>query len=373
MKILFVLEHFHPYIGGVEYLFYYLGKSLVAENIEISIVTTRFDNDLPEYEEIEGMKIHRVNCKNRFLFLILSLPKLFRLSKNVDIIHTSTYTAAFPAFLTGLLRRKKTIITFHEYWGTLWNKLPYLSFYERNAFRFFEYFISRLPFNTITAVSDATKHSLINSGISEKKITRIYNGLNYEEIDALKTDILNSHTTPKDSNQFIFVGRLGVSKGIDILIPAVDRALSEFEDITFKMVIPKVPQKIYQKITYLVNNMENQSRVFLTHNLTKRELYKEILLSNFLLIPSYSEGFCFIAAETQALGTPIISSHNTALIEVVGSKNIKLKNLNSQALYNAIAKGIHNQWDQDKTTKFTLSDSIANYIELYKEILKTNQ
>ena len=370
MRILFVLEHFHPYIGGVEHLFYNLGKSLVKNGFDITVVTTKFEEDLAQFEEVEGIKIHRINCKNRFLFPLLSLPLLFKLAKQVDFIHTSTYTAALPAYITGLFRRKKTIITFHEYWGKLWNKLPFLSFIERNIFRFFEYFISRLPFHAVIAVSDATKASIAQSGVPQKRLRRIYNGIDYQKIENLKNDILSTEKgNEKQGQQFTFVGRLGVSKGIDLLIPAANEVLKRFPDAQFKMIIPKVPKTIYFKIQGMIEGMTQKAQVIQYHNLPKKDLYKEIIYSDFLVIPSYSEGFCFLAAETQALGIPIVTSYNTALKEVVGGKNIKLQNLDSESLTKALELGLQKDWDQNKSVKFTLDDSINAYMELYKELI----
>lgn len=61
MRILFVLEHFHPYIGGVEYLFWQLSKSLVSQGHEVMVITTRFDKKLPQRDRNEGIDIYRVN------------------------------------------------------------------------------------------------------------------------------------------------------------------------------------------------------------------------------------------------------------------------------------------------------------------------
>ena len=52
MRILFVLEHFYPYIGGVEQLFWQLSKSLVARGHEVKVITTRFDKKLSKTQGV---------------------------------------------------------------------------------------------------------------------------------------------------------------------------------------------------------------------------------------------------------------------------------------------------------------------------------
>ena len=66
MKILFVLEHFYPYIGGAEKLFYALATNLAKEGFEVIVVTTQFDKKLPLVEFHKNVKIIRVKC---FCFL----------------------------------------------------------------------------------------------------------------------------------------------------------------------------------------------------------------------------------------------------------------------------------------------------------------
>ena len=90
MKILFVLEHFYPYIGGTEKLFYVLTKALAKDGYKVTVVTTLFDKKLPAEEIDEGVKIIRVNCFNRFAFTLLSLPNIMRHAKDVDVCIKST-------------------------------------------------------------------------------------------------------------------------------------------------------------------------------------------------------------------------------------------------------------------------------------------
>ncbi|RME91864.1 MAG: hypothetical protein D6772_17720, partial [Bacteroidetes bacterium] len=127
MKMLFVLEHYHPYLGGAEKLFRQVAEGLAAEGHTVEVITTRHQARLAREEVIAGVRIRRVHCYNRFLFTFFSLPVIWRAAKDTDLIHTTTYNAAFPAWLVGRLRRKSVLITFHEYWGKLWFSLPYLS------------------------------------------------------------------------------------------------------------------------------------------------------------------------------------------------------------------------------------------------------
>ena len=108
----------------------------------------------------------------------------------------------------------------------------------------------------------------------------------------------------------------------------------------------------------------------LKHHLPFETLKQSIATSDCVIIPSYSEGFCFAAVETIALGTPLISSNQTALKEVVSGKFIKMDNLSVAALVTAMDKARKGEWSKSPIKQFRLSDTIAAYKKLYGHILK---
>ncbi len=372
MRILFVLEHFHPYIGGVEHLFWQLSKTLVTQGYEVMVITTRFDKKLPQRECNEGIDIYRVNCNNRFSFFIKSIPSIFKNIKNFDLVHTTTYTAAPPTWLVSRLRNKKSVLTFHEYWGDLWKQLPYLNFTQKILYSTFERMASYLPFSKIVAVSKFTEQSLIKAGVDQSKINMIYNGLDYNAIEQLSTKINITEVERIKKNtafNYIFVGRLGVSKGIDILLEASDIFLEKTPEATLTLVIPKLPKKMYDLIVNKINNLQCISQITVMHHLTKEELYKQIKQASFIVIPSYSEGFCFVAAEACALNVPVISSHCGALKEVVSGHYIAMDSVTTKGLFEALQKAKQKEWQYKESVQFSLDKSVEQYVHLYKEMI----
>lgn len=76
MKNCFVLEHYLPHIGGGETLFSNLSEQLVKMGHECYIITSRLPGT-EKYEEMNGVKIHRVNVLHkldRYWFTFLSIP-----------------------------------------------------------------------------------------------------------------------------------------------------------------------------------------------------------------------------------------------------------------------------------------------------------
>ncbi len=361
MRILFVLEYYYPHVGGVEKLFKDLTEALSKEGHEVLVITNKHKQGLQNAEVINGVHIKRLNFKNRFLFTILSLPSILKHAKKYDLIHTTSYNAALPASLAGIFFNKKVIITFHEVWGPLWFKLPYLNLIQKWLFYLYEKLILKLPYHQLIAVSDATKNNLIKHGISPKKVKRIYNGINY------KTE-QPRHIPSKDQFIFTFMGRLGVSKGLDLLIPAAEKFISKHSNSRLQLITPDLPYSLHQKISKLISKHKLESKIFWHKTLKGEQLKKKLLMSNCVVIPSYSEGFCFVAAEAISMGIPIISSDQYALKEVVSGKFIKLKSLKTEEIYQSLCLAIEDKFENSEIKKFPLEESLKDYLMFYNSI-----
>ena len=358
MRILFVLEHFHPYIGGVEFLFLQLGKELVRHGQEVTVITTRYDRSLENEEDIEGLKVIRINAQSRYSFSLKAIPAIIKTLKNCDVVHTTTYNAAIPTWIATRIIKKRCIITFHEYWGSLWNQLPYLNPVQRVMYKTFEKIVSQLPFDRVVAVSDYTKNSLSNKGVPKHKLSRIYNGLDYSEFTIESSELEKNKT-------FIFVGRLGVSKGYDLLLPAIDKFLSHHPEYLFHMVIPRRPVGLFKTINKKIHSLNNRNRIKLFHHLPKEELKQFMMASEFIIVPSYSEGFCFVAAEACALNVPVLHSGRGALKEVVAGRNLSFSPFDEVGLLKGLEDAASAKWDNTPMKKFPIKNTIDAYMQLY--------
>ncbi len=367
MKILFVLENYFPNVGGVETLFKALLEKLADNGHQVTLITTLLDKNSPEFEERGNLKIYRYPYKNRYRFTFFAFLPVIKHSKDCDLIHTTSYNAGLPAWLGSLIHRKKVVITFHEVWGKLWFKLPYFPFSMALSHFMFEQMLLKLPYERFIAVSNATKKNLQDYGVKEKKISRIYNGLDYKWIEGLK----KNHPGSKHKKFTVtYYGRLGISKGLNLIIEAADILKSKFADrFHFKLVLPRHPRNIFDRIMHEMEMKKLDDFISLYHNLETDELVHELKSSNAIMIPSYSEGFCFAAAESIALDLPVISSGRAALKEVVSGKFITMENQDGESLVNAILEAEKGNWEEKPIRYFKLEDTIKAYLELYREIL----
>jgi len=362
MKILFVLEHYPPYIGGAETLFGSLAGQLAKNGHEVRVITTRFSPELPVQEVKSGVSIRRINCDNRFLFSVLAFPAALRAARWADVVHTTTYNAAPPAWLAAKLTGRRAVITFHEFWGGLWLHLPFLTAFQAHIYRAFERFVLKLPFDDYVAVSDFTARTLVQNGVNNDSITRIYNGLNYDRFTG------DQHR-PKQGFNYTFFGRLGVSKGLDLLLPAAAALKKTHPDARLQLIIPLRPATMLARINRLVDALEISDITDVYHELNQEDLRQQLSSSSCVVIPSYSEGFCFAAAEAVAMGIPIISSGQGALVETVGGDFIELQEMTAGALTNALARAAAGDYNYRPPIIYPLNASVEKYQRFYQQIL----
>ncbi len=358
MKILFVLENFYPKIGGVETLFFNLAKQLANNGHSITVLTSGLVKDNITEETIEGIRIVRTKWSSRYAFTFLSVFKATRLAKSADIIHTTSYNAAIPARFASWITSKPCIITFHEYWSDLWFSLPSMGYISAWMHFLFERVIAKLKFAKVVAVSNYTYKALQKAGLPNQRLAMIYNGVDYSEYAP----------TSEYGDRYLFYGRVGISKGLDLLIDGLAILKAQKCHVELDMIIPNDHSE-HNQISQMLKLKGISNMVRIMDQLPYDQLKQKIKSAKAVVIPSYSEGFCFVAVESIALGQRIISSNRGALKEVVSGQFNTMEDFSAESLAEAFSKAEAGKWQNREVKEFHLNDSINDYIRLYKEII----
>ena len=373
MKILFVLENYYPHIGGVEVLFKNLTEGLVRLGNEVNVITHRIKGS-KKFEQIDGVNVHRVNCfHSRYWFTFLALPKVLKLAKKNDIIHTTTFNAAFPAWFASKILKKKSILSVMEVWINKWNELTEMGKISSSPHNLLEKIIYFLNFDKYIAISDSTKKQLLKIGRKESKITRIYCGVNYNHWDPKKYEGrgVRKKLNLEKNLVYLFTGRPGVSKGFEYLIKAVPLISKIIPNSKLLAIVSKdkTYKKRYDYIINLIKKLKIEAKVIIHDPVNYKELPNYVKAADCVVVPSLAEGFGFCAAEACAMGKPVVASNTTSLPEVVSGKYVLVKPKSPEAIAKGVEMVYNGETMKTPLKKFLLKDNIESYLKVYKELL----
>ena len=374
MKVLFVLEYYSPHIGGAEVLFKNLCEGLGSRGHDITVVTLGLP-DTKAFEIMNGVKVYRVEAPQRgarYWFSFLSIPKVFNLAKQADLIHTTTYNGAFPAWLASKLRGKRCVITIHEVFGSRWKELTQMSWFIAKLHQLLERVIIALPFHRYISVSEYTSNCVKNLGVAPKKAATIYNGIDYDLFDPQKADGRPVRQNLNLSNKFMYMyyGRPGISKGVEYLVQAVPLITQGIPNSKLLLILANDPKDRYENIKKMIKALSIQDKIILLDPVPRNELPNYIAAADCVVVPSLSEGFGFTAAEACAMGKPVVASNVASLPEVVSGKHVLVEPRNPQAIAEGVERVYKGDLRNDNKKTFSWDECIREYLQAYGEAVE---
>ncbi|SHJ79476.1 Glycosyltransferase involved in cell wall bisynthesis [Desulfatibacillum alkenivorans DSM 16219] len=376
MKICFVVEYYPPHVGGGENLFAALAEGLAARGHECVVVTCGLKGS-PMEEIRNGVQVKRVRVPkwgDRMWFSLLGLKLALREAKDADVIHTTTYNGAFPAWLAGKILNKPVIITAHEVLGPLWQelKLPRLAAWLGAAA---EKAVLALPFNAYSCNSQSTRKGLAHYGIPRDKTFLAYPAPDYTRFKPLEGEdqksIRKKIGLPQSRFIYLFYGRPGMLKGADYLADAVPKICREVPDALLVMILSREPASGYKRILKKAASLPWES-VLIKDSVPGDELPKWIQAADCVVVPSLSEGFGFCCAEACAMDKPVVATRAGSLPEVVSGRHILVKPGSARALADGVILVSRGGWTQKARKAFSQSEFVENHLRAYEKLLGKN-
>jgi glycosyltransferase involved in cell wall biosynthesis len=374
MKILYVLDFFYPYKGGVVYSFLNLAKELAKRGHDITIVTSLGDA-AKKFEVVDGIKVYRFG-KGRFSSLVSMFFKLLFWKERYDLVHTSTYQSIIPAYFYSKLKRTPKLVTIHE----IWSLKEWLEFFGLKGLFYFleERILLLFPFDFYFMPSRHTREDAVNlAGIPSEKSKIIPHGIEdlfSPKLKKYKKLIRSKYKIPDGMPIGFFSSKATTFKGIYHLLDAVEMVAEKTNNIKFIFFIYK--DREYEKFTKRIERTNTlRNSIILVTNPGREDLAKYIAASDFALVPSLTEGFCLAAADYASMGTPVIAFRNSCLPEVLDSKStLFVKSGDSEQLAEAILKLAADKKLRRKMSKrkrFNAWSTIAKeYETLYQKLIK---
>lgn len=317
------------------------------KNIKFKLFYSSSKNNLKNYSwmKLSNVEVFNFRLPNK---LLLGLSWLFN-RPHVDKLIGGVDAFFSPHFLlVSLSPNCKRVTTFHD--------LSYIRFKEFFSWRrnLWHKFQLRHLFRTnlsdkIIAVSQSTKKDLIGEyGLPFSKIKIIYSGMS------------NSISRPSDEalelfriknnlpNKFIlFLGKLEPRKNISGLIKAFNLLKSSssynlsartnyenFEDLN--LIIVGSSGWLYKNIYREAESSPHKDKIIFKNYIKDEDRKFYYSLASVFVYPSFFEGFGFPPLEAMACETPVVTSFNSSLSEVVGDAGILVDPYNAVDISNGM-------------------------------------
>lgn len=377
MKILFICENYLPHFGGAEVVFKNLAERYVKEGHDVSLLTHQLKGTKLE-ENINGVKVYRVpSFFSRYVFTFLAIPKALKLAKEADIIQTTSFNGAPPAWLAGKITKKPVTITVHEVWNGKWQEVTGFSWTKSKLHEILERCIYFLPFDKYTCVSNATRKDLLKLNIKKEKVKTIYNGLDYQFWDPNnfkdeEVQKIREKLNLKNKFVYFFWGRPGISKGFEYAIKAIKLIKKEVPNSKFVMMFGSAEKhkKKYQELMKLIEDLNLKEEIVVVKSAPYQKLGNYIKAADCVIVPSIAEGFGYTTTETVAMGTPVVVSDAGSLPEIVSGKYQIFKSKNVEDLADKVVKVARGEFLETEVKRFEWDSSVKQYLEVYQELIE---
>jgi D-inositol-3-phosphate glycosyltransferase len=374
-NVLFVLDHFYPYVGGAETLFWELSRSLAAAGHGVKVITLR-EPGTARRESVDGIEILRVGTPplfRRLLFILLAIPHVLRHARWADCIHAAGYASALPARLAAWWCRKPAVLSVYEVFGNQWQSLADVNRVAAWLLRMYERLILRLGFTRYVCISEFTRSRLLSfANVPATRTTVVYPSLDYEFWNA-------DHYEPRplraelglspDAFVYLFFGRPGVSKGVENLIEAAAQVARELPGSRLVLLLAREPAAGYRRVVQRIERLGLANHVTVLQPVPRDKLPQYLLAADCVVVPSISEGFGYSAVEAATLGCRVIATSGHAVQEVLGDEVDLVPPRDAAALTAALLHIARTKPPVRETdNRYTIEAHVAGMLDVYGQI-----
>ena len=154
-----------------------------------------------------------------------------------------------------------------------------------------------------------------NFSLPDDKLVIINNGINVNKFDGCAYDVEVRRKYAMDHERIVFfVGRVVNEKGVAVLVEAMPRVISQYNDVKF-VIVGKGPQKEY--LQSRVYELGIGGKVYFTGYLEDNDLRVLYKCVDVAVYPSLYEPFGIVAIEAMLAGIPVVASDVGGLGEII--------------------------------------------------------
>lgn len=390
MRILMFSWEYPPrIIGGIARHLQGLSEALVKKNCEV-LVSTLSHPEAKEYEEVNGVKIYRVphfrfqysdflSSVREFNFTLLEgAYRLINKFGKPNLIHAHDWLVSYSSVCLKHSLDIPLIATIH---ATEMGRNHGIHNDLQRYIHQREWFLTFEAWKVFTCSEYMKKEVNLAFATPLDKIEVVPNAIDAEKynIEFEKEPFRSQFAHPEEKIVF-YVGRMVREKGVEVLIEAIPKVLSEYPQAKFLIVGGGYNEHlkrrawelgIYQKV-YFTGYVDDET-------LTK--IYKVI---DCAVYPSLYEPFGIVALEAMAAGVPVVTSDIGGFKEIVEHTvtGIHTWANNPDSLAWGILQILKNPEYAEKLKreakkrvkeKFSWEKSAEKAIEIYEAVLKEHR
>ena len=325
MKILMLTWEYPPRIvGGIARVVNDLSKRLIKDGHEVTVVTYRDSADVPEYENDKGVNVYRVDNymihPNNFIDWIMQLnfnmlskaTEIINKEGGFDVIHAHDWLVTYAAKSLKNAYDIPIVATIHATEA------------GRNSGIHDE--TQRYINDTEWLLTYEATEVIVNSNYMKNEIQRLFglpfdkinvipNGINLSNFTGIERDYDFRRQYAMDNEKIIlYVGRLVYEKGVQHLIAAMPKILSNYHDA--KLIIAG-RGGMMDELRAEASNLGLNDKIYFTGYLNSKQVQKMYKCADVAVFPSTYEPFGIVALEAMLAGVPTVVSDVGGLDEIV--------------------------------------------------------
>lgn len=325
MKILMLTWEYPPRIvGGIARVVHDLSKRLIKDGHEVTVVTYRDNADVPEYENDKGVNVYRVDNymihPNNFIDWIMQLnfnmlskaTEIINKEGGFDVIHAHDWLVTYAAKSLKNAYDIPIVATIHATEA------------GRNSGIHDE--TQRYINDTEWLLTYEATEVIVNSNYMKNEIQRLFglpfdkinvipNGINLSNFTGIERDYDFRRQYAMDNEKIIlYVGRLVYEKGVQHLIAAMPKILSNYNDA--KLIIAG-RGGMMDELRAEASNLGLNDKIYFTGYLNSKQVQKMYKCADVAVFPSTYEPFVIVALEAMLAGVPTVVSDVGGLDEIV--------------------------------------------------------
>lgn len=355
MKICIFTETYYPVMGGGETQAQLLAEGLIADGHSVTVLTRRSDASLKKrerYGEVNVVRLAPVGSGQlkKWGLLFSSVPALFRLRRDYDLIFVSGYRIiGLAAVLLAKLLRKKVVLKADsqgEMSGDFFESglkkigVSHRSFLFRMFLGFRNTILKRA--DAFSAILPEIASEWTSSGIPSEKIHLIPNCVDtnrFIPVDvAQKISLRNKLNLPQNAIIAIYTGRLVSYKGLPLLLKVWNEIRCKYENVllilagTGGLDIHNCEDELKEYVK--VNGLEK----YVLFTGAVQNVPEYLQASDLFVFPTENDAFPSSVVEAMACRLPVVATPVGAIKTIIadGETGMLIQPGNHEQLFRAL-------------------------------------